>query len=465
MTMLHLADGFDLPLEAVTETFAILAKRGSGKTSTAVVLAEEMIGTGQQVLTVDPTGVWWGLRAGRSGGQDGGLPVVIVGGDHADLSLVETEGAALAKMLVAEGVSAVLDLSQLSKSATRRVMTDFLETLYRVNRDPLHLIVDEADLLAPQRLPKDMLRLLGAMDDVVRRGRAHGLGVTLISQRHVDCTPERGRRDPTCHRPGSSSGTRPVSYASAIRGSRWSFTSDPSGRTMCRATEQGVRDDRRPVQDSVSAGPHRGGGRGHRRRGGTKPSVARGDPLRHRSQPDGPQLLHRRRGLRGSPGVGPPERAGRGRQALGPDQRGRDRRRLRVDRLGNGLAPRRGRYPPLQPRSPAGIASLLRVTIGFGSSVSTATRTDTCCRTGNCVRCRRQRLRRFGPRPSGSSVVQRVAGCPAGDGCRLHAAVGGRQEVATRSALLGRPAGQGPGWCFRRGPLPPCSGRGCRCRW
>ena len=57
MTTLRLADGFELPLQAVTETFAILAKRGSGKTSTAVVLAEEMIGAGQQALIIDPTGV------------------------------------------------------------------------------------------------------------------------------------------------------------------------------------------------------------------------------------------------------------------------------------------------------------------------------------------------------------------------------------------------------------------------
>lgn len=89
----------------------------------------------------------------------------------------------MARLLIAEHQSAVLDLSELSKSGSRRLMTDFLETLYRVNREPLHLVIDEADLLAPQRLPRDMNRILGAMDDVVRRGRAHGLGVTLISQR------------------------------------------------------------------------------------------------------------------------------------------------------------------------------------------------------------------------------------------------------------------------------------------
>jgi len=179
---LALAEDFSLPLTAVTETFAILGKRGSGKTSTAVVLAEELIGAGQPVVVLDPTGVWWGLRADVAGAPSG-LPVVIVGGEHGDLPLTETDGRALAQLLVAERQSAVIDLSGMSKTAARRLVADFCEDLYRYCREPLHLIVDEADLFAPQRLPADMTRLLGAMDDVVRRGRAHGLGCTLISQR------------------------------------------------------------------------------------------------------------------------------------------------------------------------------------------------------------------------------------------------------------------------------------------
>jgi hypothetical protein len=42
-TRLHLAPDFNLPLEAVTQTFAILAKRGVGKTYTALVLVEELV--------------------------------------------------------------------------------------------------------------------------------------------------------------------------------------------------------------------------------------------------------------------------------------------------------------------------------------------------------------------------------------------------------------------------------------
>lgn len=81
-TPLLIGAGFALPLEAVTETFAILAKRGAGKTNTAVVVVEELLAHGQQAMVVDPVGVWFGLPAPGTGP---GLPVVIIGGEHADL--------------------------------------------------------------------------------------------------------------------------------------------------------------------------------------------------------------------------------------------------------------------------------------------------------------------------------------------------------------------------------------------
>jgi hypothetical protein len=39
--MLHIAPGFDIPDDAVTETFAILAKKRVGKSNAAVVFANE----------------------------------------------------------------------------------------------------------------------------------------------------------------------------------------------------------------------------------------------------------------------------------------------------------------------------------------------------------------------------------------------------------------------------------------
>lgn len=182
MTGLRIAPDLALPIEAVTETFAILAKRGKGKTNTAVVMAEEMIGAGLPVIMIDPVGVWWGIRSSADGKGDG-LPVVIFGGDHADVPLEETAGELIADVLVDRRQSAVIDLSTFSKAASRRFMANFIERLYHRNREALHVIIDEADAFAPQRSAPEGARLLGAMEDLVRRGRARGIGCTLITQR------------------------------------------------------------------------------------------------------------------------------------------------------------------------------------------------------------------------------------------------------------------------------------------
>jgi len=62
MSTLHLAPGLSIPLEAATQTFAILAKRGSERTYTALVMVEEMLKAGLQTVVVDPVGVCWGLE-------------------------------------------------------------------------------------------------------------------------------------------------------------------------------------------------------------------------------------------------------------------------------------------------------------------------------------------------------------------------------------------------------------------
>ena len=92
-------------------------------------------------------------------------------------------GEIVATAIVEHRFSAILDLSLFPKGQMTRFMAPFLETLYRLNRDAMHLIVDEADAIAPQRPFADEARTLGAMEDVVRRGRRRGIGCTMISQR------------------------------------------------------------------------------------------------------------------------------------------------------------------------------------------------------------------------------------------------------------------------------------------
>lgn len=183
--MLNIADNLKLPLEAVTQTFGILGKRGGGKTYTAKVIAEEMIRAGAHVACIDPIGNWWGLRVGRDG-KSPGLPITVFGGDYGDVPLEATEkaGEFVARLIVEEKLSLVLDLSRFRKHEQMSFMIGWAETLYRLNREALHLFIDEADAWAPQRTIGNLApRMLGAMEDLVRRGRARGLGITMITQR------------------------------------------------------------------------------------------------------------------------------------------------------------------------------------------------------------------------------------------------------------------------------------------
>ena len=184
MNNLRLSAELSIPAEALTQTFGILAKRGTGKTYTALVLAEEMFRVGQ-VVVVDPVGVCWGLRSSADG-QKPGLPIVVLGGEHGDIELEPTVGKTIADFVVESGQSLVLDLSPFSNDETVRFMTDFAERLYQrkaKDRRPLHLFLDESDTFCPQQPLPGEKRMMGAVDKIVRRGRARGLGVTLITQR------------------------------------------------------------------------------------------------------------------------------------------------------------------------------------------------------------------------------------------------------------------------------------------
>ena len=181
-SQLHIANGLSFPLEAITQTFGILATKGAGKTYTSMVVAEEMLKTGMPVVILDPLGVCWGLRSSASG-KRAGLPITIFGGEHADIPLESTSGEMIADLIVRERISAVLDMSKFNNAEQDRFAAAFAARLYHKNRKPLHLMVDEADSFAPQKPMRGQEKMLGAFNDIVRRGRARGLGVTLISQR------------------------------------------------------------------------------------------------------------------------------------------------------------------------------------------------------------------------------------------------------------------------------------------
>lgn len=186
--MLKLAKNLTLPIDIAGQAICLFGIRGSGKTNTAGALAEELLNQHHAIAVIDPTDAWWGLRAGRDGSQSGGYQVFIFGGSHADIPLQETDGKVIAEFLVREQVPVILSLRHLRKAAQRRFVTEFCEELYHLkgkteNRTPLTVFIDEAPLFVPQKVMGEVARTVGAVEDLVARGRNAGFGVVLISQR------------------------------------------------------------------------------------------------------------------------------------------------------------------------------------------------------------------------------------------------------------------------------------------
>lgn len=173
--------GIDVPVEAATSTFAILAKRRVGKSNTAAVMAEAFYDAGIPFCVIDPKGDWWGLRG--AGLHRRGLGIIIFGGHHADLPIEATGGEFLANLIAEKRLSCVLDVSEFSEGEKLRFLTDFALRLLRVNRDPLHLFLEEADDYIPQKPFREQARCVGAFQKLVKQGGFRGIGCTLISQR------------------------------------------------------------------------------------------------------------------------------------------------------------------------------------------------------------------------------------------------------------------------------------------
>ncbi len=182
-THLH-GDPFRLPSDFVARTMAIIGQRGSGKSTAATVIAEELCKQGLPWMALDPVGVWWGLRAAANGGAKG-FPVVVFGGQRGDLPLDKGSGRKIAEACIEAAVFAVLDLSQHSKTVWRMIVRDFVGALQELRpQQPRHVFLEET----PEFIPQKASHQLGEeckeiCERLVRLGRNWGYGATLLSQR------------------------------------------------------------------------------------------------------------------------------------------------------------------------------------------------------------------------------------------------------------------------------------------
>lgn len=215
---------------------AILAKKGSGKTYTARGIVERLLAMERRVLILDPLSTWWGLRSSADG-QSPGFPVAVFGGPHGDMPMTEAMAEPLAGIIARENLPAVIDIGDMTKAAQMRIVRDMLAELYAKNRDPLTIVLEEADEFAPQQ-PRDgdSMQVFSQVDRIARRGRAFGFRLISITQR-----PARLHKDVLTQ----------LSTLIAMR------TSSPQDREAIKSWVEGNadRDKAREVMDSLAALP------------------------------------------------------------------------------------------------------------------------------------------------------------------------------------------------------------------
>lgn len=184
---LKIAETLALPIDAATQTFAFIARKGAGKTYTAGKLAELLFEAGVQVIVLDTVGNWYGLRLAADG-KGTGFDIPVLGGLRGDIPLEPAGGALIADIAVDTGRSVILDVSQWSKADRQRFATAFGERLWLRKKGerhpaPLHLVIEESQLIVPQDVRGDTAKMVGVYEEIIRLGRNYGIGVSMITQR------------------------------------------------------------------------------------------------------------------------------------------------------------------------------------------------------------------------------------------------------------------------------------------
>jgi DNA helicase HerA-like ATPase len=130
MKKLHISDELSLPIDAATQTFAFIARKGAGKTYAAGKLVEQLLTESVQVCVLDTVGNWYGLRLAADG-KSAGFDVPVFGGLRGDIPLEPTGGELIADIVVDTGRSLILDVSQFSLSDRKKFATAFGERLWK----------------------------------------------------------------------------------------------------------------------------------------------------------------------------------------------------------------------------------------------------------------------------------------------------------------------------------------------
>ena len=152
-------------INAATKTFAILAKRGAGKTYTVGVMAEEFSRNHLPFVVFDPIDVWWGLRLSAEG-KGKGLPIVVFRLEHADIPLTRDMGRQISQAIVKENISCVISTFGMPKVGRRYLIAEFADELLDIinTNTPRHVFIEDTHEFVPQRVMGAMAKTFSAVE-------------------------------------------------------------------------------------------------------------------------------------------------------------------------------------------------------------------------------------------------------------------------------------------------------------
>lgn len=163
--------------------WALAANSGAGKSTLAVVLLEELHRIGQPFLVIDPKiGEYRGLAE---------LPGVIVAGRDGHVKIGwSSDWINPVLDYLMRGAGVIVNMAGTMLSDQRVIYTDLLNRLWHrqttlADPAPIFVIIDEAEMFAPQKRQQDV-PALEITNQYARRGRSFGLNTIFITQRPGD---------------------------------------------------------------------------------------------------------------------------------------------------------------------------------------------------------------------------------------------------------------------------------------
>lgn len=162
---------------------ALIGESGSGKSWTMALIAEQAIEQGLQVMFIDPHGEYWTFAERFPG-------VVVVGGDNADLPLVE-EAIDVYAEAYRQGKILDFNLKEIFTDEEHygRMVERILRALWKIQVNearPAIWIMEEAHLECPQEKSADVMRRVGLIKGIATGGRKFGVLLILGTQRPAE---------------------------------------------------------------------------------------------------------------------------------------------------------------------------------------------------------------------------------------------------------------------------------------